>query len=300
MNGQVRDSRTGAIVNDSLPPLSEVTPSPSSGTPQPSPIQPDNLTLPNTPTDQAPILTFSDKLNQAVNLARKNRNAQSLGMMKPFQGTLAASDFNSILGNFNAASDNTAQDLINTAKEQTTPTYDTLSDASGAIYQVQKDPSGQIIGTPQLIFPGKANNGSSFSSKGIEISAEDSRTLTGAGFTPSEIDNIVADVNQHGIDSVLEGITDKSQKTAIEKVFGIQSKVTRDQIVSTVTLKAAQEGLKSTYTDNELKALADQYGYSSFWTNKEADIQRFLDSDKAKGLYVDLLYKQYQDAGQAE
>jgi len=65
----------------------------------------------------SPLLSFADSLDAAVNLARKKRNESSLSMMKPFQGTVAASDFSSILGNLNAASDKTSSALIKRATE---------------------------------------------------------------------------------------------------------------------------------------------------------------------------------------
>jgi len=91
------------------------TPSPSGlptgGTPAPT------EELPNTGGKKSPLLSFADSLNAAVNLARKSRNASSLEMMMPFQGTVMASDFNSILDNLNTASDRTSSDLIKRATE---------------------------------------------------------------------------------------------------------------------------------------------------------------------------------------
>lgn len=75
--------------------------------------------LPDAP--QSRILSFASSLDAAVNLARKSRNQSSLAMMQPFQGTVAASDFNSILSNLNAASDKTSSDLIKRATEEAAP-----------------------------------------------------------------------------------------------------------------------------------------------------------------------------------
>lgn len=77
------------------------------------PQTPTGLTeLPKGGGAASPLLSFADSLDAAVNLARKSRNKSSLDMMKPFQGTVAASDFNSILGNLNAASDKTSSNLL--------------------------------------------------------------------------------------------------------------------------------------------------------------------------------------------
>src|SRR3990167_1081992 len=93
----------------------------------------------------------------------------------------------------------------------------------------------------------------------------------------------------------LPNLTDADIKSILSS-----KKLTRAQIESTVTAKTAYDGLKETYTESELKDLADEYGYSSFWTGKESDIERFLNSTEAKTVYVDLLYKQYQQAGMAQ
>ena len=91
-------------------------PTPLSGTGTPSPSGLPTETLPTGDTS-SPLLSFSSSLDAAVNLARKSRNASSLDIMKPFQGTVAASDFNSILSNLNTASDRTSSDLIKRATE---------------------------------------------------------------------------------------------------------------------------------------------------------------------------------------
>src|SRR3990167_11495906 len=75
-----------------------------SGTGTLSPSMISSPSLPDTGASKSPLLSFADTLDAAVNLARKKRNASSLDMMKPFQGTVAASDFNSILSNLNQAS----------------------------------------------------------------------------------------------------------------------------------------------------------------------------------------------------
>src|SRR3990167_225260 len=95
---------------------------------------------------QSPLLSFADTLKSAVNLARQKRNASSLGIMAPFQGTVAASDFNSILSNLNRASDTTAQDLIETATERLTPDIITQLDAAGNLNGIDKM-TGDVVWT---------------------------------------------------------------------------------------------------------------------------------------------------------
>lgn len=152
-------------------------------------------------------------------------------------------------------------------------------------------------------FGGSSSSGASGGSSGgggsVAITPEDRRILTGAGFSTSDISQIVSDVTAHGIDAVLDGVSG-SQKTAIQKVFNVTPKVTLAQITSSVTQKLAQEGLESAYTTEELEKLAAKYGFASIWKSRETEVQNFLNSSKAKEVYADLLYQQYKDAGQAE
>jgi hypothetical protein len=133
----------------SLPPLSG-TPTPSNQPAAPTP------TAPSTPLpagQASPLLSFANTLDQAVNLARQHRNELSLDLMKPLQGTVAASDFSSILGHLNTASDSTASDLIKQATKLDAPSYDTVT-IGGDLYQVKKDATGKIVGAPTKVLSG--------------------------------------------------------------------------------------------------------------------------------------------------
>jgi hypothetical protein len=136
--------------------------------------------------------------------------------------------------------------------------------------------------------------------KPISLTPEKKTTLLGAGFSQSDVQNIEKDVRQYGLEKVLEGITDEAQKKAIKEVYGVKEKVTRQQLETTVTQKVAYDALKETYTEDELKEFADKDGKSSFWTPKGTDIERWLNSEEARTAYIDLLYKQYEEAGMAE
>ena len=65
----------------------------------------DSLTLPQSTGEPNPLLTFKDTLSKVTDLARNKRNATSLQFAAPFRGTVAASDFSSILSNLNRASE---------------------------------------------------------------------------------------------------------------------------------------------------------------------------------------------------
>src|SRR3990167_1268217 len=86
--------------------------------PYTAPLSGTQAPAPPTSAQQSPILDFANALDDAVNRARQKRNESSLGMMAPFKGTVAASDFNSILSNLNRASDSPSQDLTNRALEE--------------------------------------------------------------------------------------------------------------------------------------------------------------------------------------
>ncbi len=105
------------------------------------------------------LLTFKDTLSAVVNLAKQNRNQNSVNLMTPFRGTVAASDFNSILGNMNQASNTFTQDLLKSEAEKITPTFKT-EQIGDALYQYQVDPTGKIVGTPKVIAsnPSSAKN----------------------------------------------------------------------------------------------------------------------------------------------
>jgi len=102
---------------------------------------------------QSSLLDFANSIDQAVNMAQQKRNALSLDMMMPSQGTLMASDFNGILSNLNQASANYSGDLTNRALEAAkgpTYSYGTATDNAGNLYQVQYDENGMMIGQQLL------------------------------------------------------------------------------------------------------------------------------------------------------
>lgn len=122
--------------------------------------------LPN--SQDSPLLKFANTAQEALTLARQKRNKLFMDTMgKEFEpGLLPASSFASVLSNLNKASSNFVatdpyvQGMKDTALAQLQPnTYQTLSDANGAVYQVETDATGKIVGTPQMVFGGKAAAG---------------------------------------------------------------------------------------------------------------------------------------------
>lgn len=105
------------------------------------------------PITSGGLMSFKDTLNQAIQLAKEERNKSSLGFMAGVapRGTMMASDFNSILSNLNTASDTTTKEALKLA----TPTYKTEQIGSD-LYQYQVGGDGRIIGDPVKILSGKS------------------------------------------------------------------------------------------------------------------------------------------------
>lgn len=121
-----------------------------SGLPSLADVQSNALTLPQTNAPANNLMTFKDTLSQAIDLAKQNRNRQAAQFMTPLQGTVAASDFNSILSNLNQASNTVTQDALKGAIKETTPTYKT-EQIGDSLYQYQVDATGKIIGRPTVV-----------------------------------------------------------------------------------------------------------------------------------------------------
>lgn len=160
--------------------------------------------------------------------------------------------------------------------------------------QVRFDAQGKVVASGP-----KSTETSNPSSNPSKLSATDRQILLGANFTSSDIPTIERDVQQYGINKVLEGISDTTQKNALRKVYGAAAKLTKDEVSASVTQKIAQEGLKGAYTQSELEKLARDNGYAGF-LGFGANVDGFLNSEKAKTVYANKLYEQYKAAGMAQ
>lgn len=95
---------------------------------------------------KSPLLSFSDSLDAAVNLARVHRNKSSVDMMAPYSGTAKASDFNAILGGINSASDKTSDNLIKKVSTITQPDIVTATSDNGDVHGIDKN-TGKVLWT---------------------------------------------------------------------------------------------------------------------------------------------------------
>src|SRR3990167_143855 len=91
------------------------------------------------------LLSFKDVLSKATDLAREKRNALSLSFMSSVApaGTMMASDFNSILGNLNTASEKFTTDLLEEKTKGNTFKQIFVGDN---LMEYELDPSVKVVG----------------------------------------------------------------------------------------------------------------------------------------------------------
>ena len=114
-------------------------------------------TLPNASPDTtggANLLTFKDIASQIVDIAKQKRVDLSRQFMAPMQGTVAASDFNSLFNQFNQSSDtyykSTIEDIF---PKPTPPNLQTITetDAQGNVTAATIDQTtGKLVSTVKL------------------------------------------------------------------------------------------------------------------------------------------------------
>ncbi|MEK7068735.1 MAG: hypothetical protein AAB964_02890, partial [Patescibacteria group bacterium] len=125
----------------------------------------------------------------------------------------------------------------------------------------------------------------------ISLPTSDKTKLLGAGFTQADIANIQNDVNTHGLDAVLEGLTDDKQKRALQDVYGAADNtqfLTEDYIKTLFGDSGIRQALADQYKNDEdgLKKLAEDAGYRHLLTNWGSEKDAFLSSDAAQNQYV--------------
>lgn len=250
-----------------------------SGTGTPSPAS--TPTLPD--SQPSPLLAFADSVNQAVNLARKKRNESSVGIMAPFQGTVAASDFSSILGNVNKASDTTTKDLIKTVTDANVGDMLSVSEAKdlGVPYGTTKQQAAKMGITPRSTDP--ADSPFKFSQGQI------SQLLSG-GFNQVDIKDLQSDVAANGLDAVLlNPSVSKTQQALLKRVLagtnGVDD-VTANQFLTT-------DYFANFFGDDALKIAAKKDGYTHVLTNWDTEKSNYL------GHLMQLVQK-YREAGQSD
>lgn len=102
----------------------------------------------------------------------------------------------------------------------------------------------------------------------VSLTTPDKQKLLGVGFSANDIVNIEADINAHGVDEVLKGITDDRQKQAIQSVYGVED----------TTPFLTTDYLAQLYGEDGLKKAAGDAGYRHILTSWDTEKQNYLDS----------------------
>jgi hypothetical protein len=111
--------------------------------------------LPPVQSQAGSLSAFSEALDAAVQRAKQQRNTLIGGVMEPHQGTLMASDFNSIISNMNNASAQFSTNLVGRALDAATPQFQTTNVPGVGLVEYQQDSLGQITGQ-RVIAPEQA------------------------------------------------------------------------------------------------------------------------------------------------
>jgi len=106
------------------------------------------------------------------------------------------------------------------------------------------------------------------SSDAVNLPTSDKTKLLGAGFTNADISNIQRDVNAHGLDEVLNGISDERQKNALREVYGADD----------TTEFLTSDYLEKLFGEDGLKKAAADAGYRHLLTSWATEKQNYLDS----------------------
>lgn len=135
---------TGVQTNTqvSLPPLSQSV-APTSNISGQIEAAPDNL------------VTFKRALDKTMDLAQGKRSDLQRQFMGQFQGTVAASDFNSLFNQMNQGGSRYAEGLAKSALEGDSSGNKFKTEQVGSnLYQYEIDSRGKIVGKPQLVLGG--------------------------------------------------------------------------------------------------------------------------------------------------
>jgi len=130
---------------------------------------------------------------------------------------------------------------------------------------------------------------------------EDRRTLIGGGLTDIMISNIEEGVRTIGIDAVLKDDYTDTQKVAIRKVYGVESK----EITNAQLLQAAQamkqadveNFFNARYTEDEINKFAKEAGFARFFKKRATERADYFASPKARKKLAELLGEQYKQQG---
>ena len=104
--------------------------------------------------------------------------------------------------------------------------------------------------------------------------------LLGAGLTLNEIDELHNTVQVYGIESVVNAITDETQKQVISDIYGYTP--SSEDVV--YTKEENEEFMRENMTEKELKKLSDWLGTSKWFRGKKKDINKFFEESEEEQL----------------
>lgn len=102
----------------------------------------------------------------------------------------------------------------------------------------------------------------------VNLTPTDKQGLLGAGFTNQEIGQIESDINNYGINAVLDGLTDTKQKKAIQSAYGAED---TNQFLN-------EEYFAGLFSEDALKKAAEEAGFRKAFTQWETEKQNYLKS----------------------
>ena len=127
-----------------------------------------------------------------------------------------------------------------------------------------------VVGGQTLYFKDKRAEGTASTYK---LTPTQRTKLLGAGLTLNEVDELHRSIQQYGIESVVNAITDETQRQVIADIYGYTP--TEEQVMT--TKEENESYIRENLTTGELKDLADWLGVSKWWRRKTKDINEFFE-----------------------
>ena len=129
-----------------------------------------------------------------------------------------------------------------------------------------------VVGGQTLYFKDKGGAGGGTVST-YKLTPTQRTKLLGAGLTLNEIDELHNSIQQYGIESVVNAITDETQRQVIADIYGYTP--TEERVMA--TKEENESYIRENLTTGELKDLADWLGVSKWWRRKTKDINEFFE-----------------------
>jgi len=91
---------------------------------------------------------------------------------------------------------------------------------------------------------------------------------------PEEINAIERVLNEAGIEAVLRGIDDETQRKTVSNLF--KAGVSLEKVEEEKRVELETE-MKKKFTTDELFEISKKLGFAKWWSNKTADINRMFE-----------------------